>query len=607
MRIAVLDLDRCHPKKCSLECIKSCPGVRMGEETIVLAENEKPLISEELCTGCGICVKKCPFEAISIIQLPDELEKDAIQRYGENGFRLYRIPYPTESSIIGLIGQNGTGKTTIMKILSGELIPNLGAQADEKKRKADVEESKKAVLKRFSGKQFHNYFTGLYSGRLKTAYKPQYVDALAKIDKSAEEVLGKIDERSGFTGIVENLELENAMGKNLGDLSGGELQRVAIAACLLREADVYLLDEPSSYLDIKQRLNLARTLKSFLSAAESAEEGRTGKRVVVVEHDLVVLDYISDYVYALYGKPAVYGITSTIKTTREGINAYLNGYFREENIRIRGEEIKFEVRAPVHAWAGSETLVKYSELRKSYDGFVLRSNGGEISKGEVVGILGPNATGKTTFAKLLSGVIEGDEGKVELKVRISYKPQYIKPEVALSVGETLKKINPAAEEEEILNEIIKPLGIDHLFDFAVSELSGGELQRVAIAACLLREADVYLLDEPSAYLDVEQRLKLAKLLRRLVEKRENACLVVDHDMLFMDYISDRLIVFGGRPGKEGSSTAVLGKREGMNSFLSEAGITFRRDPETGRPRANKLGSRKDEEQKRAGEYYYEAV
>jgi len=595
MRIAVLELDRCHPKKCSLECIKSCPGVRMGDETIVLAETGKPLISEELCTGCGICVKKCPFEAISIIQLPDELEKETIQRYGENGFRLYRMPYPRESSIIGIIGQNGTGKTTIMKLLSGELIPNLG-KVNEKE--TDTEESKKAVLKYFSGRQFYNYFAELYSGGLKAVYKPQYVDALVKIKKSVKKVLEKVDERGSFGKIIEKLELKNSLEKEVSELSGGELQRVAIAACLLREADIYLLDEPASYLDIKQRLNLAKTLK---------ELGGEGKRVMVVEHDLVVLDYISDYVYALYGKPGVYGITSTIKTTKEGINTYLSGYFKEENVRIRGEEIKFDVRAPVHAWAGKEVLAKYSGLKKNYSGFRLHTEAGEINKGEVVGILGANATGKTTFAKILSGIVESDEGKVELKVRISYKPQYIKPEGRFSVGGMLKKINPAAESEELMGEIIKPLGIDHLFEFAVSELSGGELQRVAIAACLLREADIYLLDEPSAYLDVEQRLKLARLLRKLVEKREAACLVVDHDMLFVDYISDRLIVFTGEAGAEGRSTSVLDKRSGMNSFLSEVGITFRRDADTGRPRANKPGSRKDEEQKKIGEYYYEAV
>ncbi len=127
MRLAVIDTDRCQPRKCSKECIRFCPGVRIGDETIEFNEEmNKPLISEKLCTGCGICPKKCPFTAISIIGLPEELQEDIMHQYGENMFRLFRLPYPRNNSVTGLIGQNGTGKTSIVKILSGEIVPNLG-------------------------------------------------------------------------------------------------------------------------------------------------------------------------------------------------------------------------------------------------------------------------------------------------------------------------------------------------------------------------------------------------------------------------------------------------------------------------------------------------
>jgi len=137
--------------------------------------------------------------------------------------------------------------------------------------------------------------------------------------------------------ITEKLDLGNAMDADIKELSGGELQRVAIAACLARDADVYLIDEPSSYMDVRERINMAKVVR------EIAEE--TKKYVFVIEHDLIVLDYLSDYIHVIYGVPGAYGVISNIKSTRVGINEYLSGYLRSENVRFR-EEIKFDVRPP---------------------------------------------------------------------------------------------------------------------------------------------------------------------------------------------------------------------------------------------------------------------
>jgi ATP-binding cassette subfamily E protein 1 len=583
MRIAVLDRDKCQPATCALECVKFCPGVRMGDETVVVEDRSKPRISEELCTGCGICVHRCPMDAISIINLPDELSEDLSHQYGENGFRFYRLPFPQEKSVVGIIGQNGLGKTSILKILSGETVPNLGEDADQDK-----------VLEHFSGTQFYDYFSLLFSAEIKAVYKPQYVDALPKaVSGSVRGLLEKADESGRLSEVVGELQLDIALNRNISDISGGELQRVAIAAALLRDADIYFFDEPSSYLDVSQRLNVAKAIRRL------GEE----KRVVVVEHDLVTLDYLADYVHGMYGKPGAYGIVSHPRTVRQGINAYLSGFYKEENIRFRKEAIKFEVRPPSLAWQGEE-LVSFSDVKKSYDGFDLEVSGGEVRKGEIIGVLGPNATGKTTFVKILAGVEKPDFGEVELKVGVSYKPQYIKPEGDITVRTALESVGPGFASEEFLNEVGRPLGIEPLFDSMLEDLSGGELQRVTISTALLREADIYLFDEPSAYLDVEQRMVVAKLLRRFMENKGKTGMIVDHDILFMDYVSDRLMVFFGEPGYHGVSQGPTDLRSGMNKFLKDVVITFRRDPETGRPRANKSGSQKDMVQKKRGEYYY---
>jgi len=138
----------------------------------------------------------------------------------------------------------------------------------------------------------------------------------------------------------------------------------------------------------------------------------------------------------------------------------------------------------------------------------------------------------------------------------------------------------------------------------LNELSGGELQRVAIALCLSKKSDLYLLDEPSAYLDVEQRIRVSKIIADNMEQKGTSALVVEHDLLFIDYLSKKLIVFEGQPAIKGMVKGPFDMQEGMNRFLISLDITIRRDEESLRPRINKTGSQKDREQRSANKLYY---
>ena len=160
------------------------------------------------------------------------------------------------------------------------------------------------------------------------------------------------------------------------------------------------------------------------------------------------------------------------------------------------------------------------------------------------------------------------------------------------------------DSDTYFSEIVRPLGLIRLLDRNVEDLSGGELQRTAIAHCLSQKADLYLLDEPSAFLDVEQRLSIAKLTRNIVEVKEKSSLIIDHDLLSLSKIGDRAIVFLGDPGMEGHVDDVTSIRNAFNTFLATVGITFRADKITGRPRANKFDSKLDREQKEKGTYFY---
>jgi ATP-binding cassette subfamily E protein 1 len=211
--------------------------------------------------------------------------------------------------------------------------------------------------------------------------------------------------------------------------------------------------------------------------------------------------------------------------------------------------------------------------------------------------------GKSTFAKLLAGVEAADAGTPETTIRISYKPQYIKAETSDSVEMYLRRCTNRFDSSIYQHEIIESLSLTPILQSPVDTLSGGELQRVAIAGCLSRDADLYILDEPSAHLDVEQRVKATRMIKHHAEGKEAGIMVIDHDIYLIDMISERILVFEGVPGKRGMAAGPFGMREGMNRFLNELDVTFRRD-QSGRPRINKPGSFLDREQKGTGEYYY---
>jgi len=165
VRVAVIDKSRCKPNDCSKECYRFCPGVRMRQETVTFDEETgKARIAESLCEGEGICVKKCPFKAIRIVNLPEELEEDLTFRYGPNSFKLYRLPIPKSGRVTGLIGPNGVGKTTAMRILSGEIKPNFG--------RFDNPPDWDEIIRYYRGSELQGYFEKMANGDLKVVHKP---------------------------------------------------------------------------------------------------------------------------------------------------------------------------------------------------------------------------------------------------------------------------------------------------------------------------------------------------------------------------------------------------------------------------------------------------
>jgi ATP-binding cassette, sub-family E, member 1 len=575
-RIAVVEAEKCHQTRCGgLLCAKVCPVNRTGQDCVFEGEDKKAKIHEELCIGCGICVMKCPTNAITIVNLPDSFNATPLHKYGESGFQLYDLSIPLFNRVVGIVGKNGIGKSTAMKILAGLLKPNF---------KTDHEATIQELIDHFKGSEAQLYFERLRDKKVTISYKPQQVELIAKsFTGTVRDLLNKVNAEK-LPAMAVKLDLVEVLDRDISKISGGELQRVAIAATIMKDANVYCFDEPTNYLDIKQRLRVSRIIKELATETTA---------VVLIEHDLIILDYIADIVHIMYGKENAYGVTSGPKTTKAGINVYLSGYLKEENTRFRNKAITFQPKFASETVRDNE-LCTWPAFHKELGTFTFDAKEGVIFQHDIIGVLGENGIGKTTFMRELSQLSgETKHGKL----RISYKPQYIPvPDVSV-----LEYIGNALQYEQ---QLMVPLDLHELLERNLSELSGGQLQRVAIAKCLGEEADLYLLDEPSAYLDVEQRLLMSKIIRDMMQMKGKACLIVDHDLLFIDYIADKLIVFTGKPAVHGNSQGPYTMAEGMNLFLKDLQITFRRDEESHRPRINKADSVKDKEQRSSGKLYY---
>jgi ATP-binding cassette subfamily E protein 1 len=616
-RVAIINKDKCKPHKCNFECGLVCPVNKQGKECIKLEDIEDvgvkkkiAVISEGNCTGCTLCTKTrgCPFDAIMIVNIPTELNADIVNRYGKNGFRLYRMPVLRQGQILGILGQNGIGKSTIVSILSNKLKPNF--------ENFELNLTNDSIIKMFRGSEMHKYMTNLYENKYKVSNKVQHVDALINFLKSkglnttVGEYLDKKNEYDKtdlwYLNVISTLELDKIMDSCIISLSGGELQSLVCAGVLLSKADVYIFDEPTNFLDVRQRLNVSNLIKSL----------QTQKNyIIVIEHDLAILDYLSDYICIMYGKPSAYGVVSKPMSTSNAINVYFDGYIPAENMRFRANEYDI---ISLHYSESTDIkftnkLLTYDQSIITYPNFELCIESGTFSaEGAINIVLGKNGTGKTSFINHIAKTLESS---------VSHKPQYLSVEQFKdsfgkypTVNEfLLKNIKSSLLSEMFKSDVYKPLDIDAIKDRKLNELSGGEIQKFWIVYALGKEAHIYLLDEPSACLDIEQRVIITKVIKRFLIHNKKVGFIVEHDMMMA-------VSFGCEPNTQAiimednfsdgdtrkfKANSPTKFSSGINKFLQMLNITFHTQTYSkhNRPRINKLNSQKDKEQKSKGNYY----
>ncbi|KAJ7625521.1 P-loop containing nucleoside triphosphate hydrolase protein [Roridomyces roridus] len=277
------------------------------------------------------------------------------------------------------------------------------------------------------------------------------------------------------------LELNKVLDRDITQLSGGELQRFAIAMSCVQRADV-----------------------------------------------------------CVYGKPSMYGVVTMPYSVREGINIFLDGFIPTENLRFREESLSFKMVETAEEIIIDKTRhYSYPSMTKTLGNFKLTVEGGSFTDSEIIVMLGENGTGKTTFVRLLAGDMP-DEETDKQTLSVSLKPQTIAPKFPGTVRMLLiKQIKAAFMHPQFQTDVLKPMNLENIMDQDVKTLSGGELQRVAITLALGKpNVAVYLIDEPSSFLDSEQRIIASKVIKRFILHAKKTAFVIEHDFIMATYLAD---------------------------------------------------------------------
>ncbi|GAC1467421.1 MAG: ABC-F family ATP-binding cassette domain-containing protein [Isosphaeraceae bacterium] len=545
---------------------------------------------------------------------------------------------------IGLVGPNGVGKTTLMKLLAGTEQPDYGSLY--------IRPSIRVSLLR-QQPDFSSDQTLMTVARAGLA---SLIDLQREMEEAAQEMSEAEDdaERARASRRYDELhhqiqhqdaysiehrveEILNGLGFAKNDFdrpattfSGGQQSRMMLAKLLLENPDVMLLDEPSNHLDIET----TAWLENYLA--------RQSVAMVVVSHDRYFLDKVVTRIWELFeGKidpyPGNYSQYWRLRTEKSKVldrqaerqaekiadlEAYVRKYGagqrakqakdREKKLeRIERIETMRDIVGPVMGFdevdRSGDIVIEARELSKAFDAPLFRTFNLTVQRGQCVGVMGPNGSGKSTLIKTLIGREKADGGDVKLghKVRVGYHDQGL--DSLLPETSVLRAVWPDEEAEwvqEDVRDLLARFGLSGEIVFqTVGQLSGGEKAKAALARLCATGANLLVMDEPTNHLDIWS----CEALERSILEFEGTVLVVTHDRYFLNQVADRLVVLGAGKARviEGDYETYqrLAQQEATQSQAKAAAATLSvdaRDPEKtrGDRRKRKFPYRKVEDLER---------
>jgi len=513
----------------------------------------------------------------------------------------------SEGEKIGLIGANGVGKTTLLEIISGEV----QAEEGEIRKRRNLKVGYLAQEIDFtSGKTIYQEgMKAFYEIFLLREKMHNLAEMMDKEENNLDQVMeeyGKVEEelerKDGYSCEVRLKAVLIGLGfkesdfkKRIDYLSGGEKSRLAYVKLLLREPDLLLLDEPTNHLDIEA----TEWLENYLINYQGA--------ILLVSHDRYFLDKIVQKIWELEGgnlRCYQGNYTCYLKQKEEEIAKQEKKYQLQQREIIRQQEFirrniagqkakqaqsrrkilqKMEIITKVQKkerinikfssqLRGGDEVLEVKSLGKSLKkNFLFKDLNFRLQRGERLGIVGPNGTGKTTLLKIIVGKEKPDEGEIRIGrgIKLGYYDQHLaelNPEN--SIMEEIWSINSKAKSEELRSFLGRFLFTEEDVFIPIKDLSGGEQARVLLAKLMLARINFLILDEPTNHLDIDSRGVLEKALCEY----DGTVLVVSHDRYFLDKIVRRILYFG-KDGKIrpywGNYSYFLSKRKEEVQFSRE--------------------------------------
>lgn len=428
-----------------------------------------------------------------------------------------------------LCGRSGCGKTTVTRLING-LIPHFyPGQLTGSVMVAgrNIAQTPLYEIAEQTGSVFQNPRTQFFN-----------VDTDSEIAFGLERLAYPAGElRKRVAGTAADLAIEHLLGRNIFELSGGEKQKIALASAYALSPDIYVLDEPSSNLDV-QAIDDIRRILLFLK-----EQGKT---IVIAEHRLYYLSGIADRLVYLEGGSIAGEYT---------VEQFLAMDETKRSVRgLRTMDLA-QITVPEKRRSSDKPSLEIKELTLNNGSkTVLQEIDLNVSRGEIVGILGRNGAGKTTFSQVLCGlkkqsggmiVYQGRPVTARQRLRLSYLVmQDVNYQLFAGSVEEECTLGKAAVDRGVAGQVLKKLGFAEYRQCHPMALSGGQKQRTAIAASILCNKEILIFDEPTSGLDLDSMKQVTQLLAELAALGKTI-FVVTHDYEFVSAVCERVIYFEG--------------------------------------------------------------